>query len=363
MIRSLGQEKMGSTKSFVTEVEPNCSDADWVRIYDKDRQALPSQSITWMNGICKVGGYRMLRRRYVFDDGIEAGIALFAKGGRANPLRINSSPPPAWGRGGPISTRPLEPHHLRAIFDDCAALPGAAVQMRPNPMMADLYSQAASGSRWTTVPRNAHVLDLAGGFDHVWTKLFQASTRNHARKAERLGITVDSGSSPTLVAEFDDLFRLSIERWARKQNEFKWLAAFRGHLRDPRRKFFEMARLCSNLMRISIARRDGKAIAGIVILYGHNAHYIKGAMDQQAVGNSGANALLHMTAIKEACDRGCHLYHMGESGASVSLATFKEQFGAVAYPHAEYRHERLPILSTDQKLRAIVKRAIGFRDA
>lgn len=353
---------MGSTTAYVTKVEPDCPDADWVRIYETDRNALPSQSTTWMNGICKVGGYRMQRRKYVFDDGTEAGIALFAKGGNANPLRIHSSPPPAWGRGGPISTRPLSPHHLRAIFDDCAKLPGAAVQMRPNPLMADLYAKAAEGSRWTTVPRNAHVLDLSGGFDHVWSKLFQASTRNHARKAERLGITVETGSGADLVAEFDDLFRLSIERWARKQNEFKWLASLRGHLRDPRRKFLEMARLCSDVMRISIARKEGKAIAGVVILYGHNAHYIKGAMDQQAVGNSGANALLHSLAIKEACDRKCHCYNMGESGASTSLATFKAQFGAVGYAHAEYRHERLPILSTDQKLRAIVKRAIGFRD-
>lgn len=353
---------MTSTKRLVTEIVPQCSAADWDRIYNLDRQAAPSQSGIWANGVCKVGGFRIQRRRYVFSDGIEAAIALFSKGASFNPLRVHSSPPPAWGFGGPISTRSLEASHLRAILDDCAGLPGAAVQIRPNPTMADVWAEASLGSRWTTSPRNAHILDLEGGFDHVWTKLFLSSTRNHARKAERLGITVESGSTPDLIDEFDRLFRLSILRWARMQNEFRWLASLRGHLRDPRQKFLEMARLCGDVMRVTIARKDGKAIAGIVVLYGQNAHYTRGAMDYQAVGNSGANALLHTTAIREACERQCRSYNMGESGASQSLAGFKAQFGAVGYPYAEYRHERLPILSADQKLRAIVKRAIGFRD-
>ena len=171
-----------------------------------------------------------------------------------------------------------------------------------------------------------------------------------------------SGSSADLVAEFDALFRMSILRWARKQNEFSWLASLRGYIRDPKKKFFEMARLCSDIVRVTIARKDGKAIAGIVVLYGNNAHYTRGAMDDQAVGNSGTNSLLHATAIKEACERNCRYYHMGESGESASLTAFKAQFGAVGYAYAEYRHENLPILSVDQKLRTIAKKAIRFRD-
>ena len=36
-------------------------------------------------------------------------------------------------------------------------------------------------------------------------------------------------------------------------------------------------------------------------------------------------------------------YHLGESGASRSLAHFKEKFGARPVPYAEYRLERLPL--------------------
>lgn len=353
---------MSSAGQGLTEIDSDCSVSEWDRIYAQDQQALPSQSVSWANAICKTGGYEIQRRRYFFSDGIEAALSLFSKSRSGNPFRIQRSPPPAWGFGGPISTRPLGPGHLSAILDDCARLPGAAIQIRPNPLIARMWAEAVEGSRWVALPRHAHVVDLDGGFEAIWTKRFHAKTRANARKAEKQGITVDSGSSAELAAEFDGLFRLSIIRWAGKQKEYQWLAALRGQLRDPKDKFLEMARLCGDLLQVKIARKDGEAIAGIVVLYGHNAHYTRGAMNDQTIGNSGANALLHSLAIEEACARNCRSYHMGESGASASLATFKEKFGAIGYPYAEYRHERLPILSMDQKLRTLVKRAIGFRD-
>lgn len=353
---------MTSAGQSVTEIVPHCTVAEWDRIHDRDHAALPSQSSAWTDAIRQTGGYDILRRRYVFDDGTEAAIALFSKGIRIAPMRVRRSPPAAWGFGGPISTRPLRATQLRAILDDCAGLPGAAVQMRPNPLMADLWTEACGTGPWTALPRKAHVLDLRGGFDEVFNHRFSGRARNHARKAERLGITLQSGSGPDLVEEFDALFRLSIQRWAKKQNEFGWLAALRGRRRDPKSKFLELARLCGDILRITIARKDGEAIAGTVVLYGKNAHYTRGAMNDQAVGNSGTNALLHADAIREACDRNCRHYHMGESGESAFLSAFKEQFGAVAVPYAEYRHERLPLLSADQKLRSVVKRVIGFRD-
>lgn len=353
---------MASTEHAVTGIVSPCTASEWDRIYALDEQALPSQSSAWTNAICVAGGYIIQRRKYIFQDQTEAALSLFSKDYSIGPFRIQRSPPAAWGFGGPISTRPLSSDHLRVILDDCAGLPGAAMQIRPNPLTASVWSEATAGSSWAALPRKAHVLDLQGGFDAVWNHRFLGRTRSLARKAERLGITVHSGSSTDLIDEFDALFRMSILRWARKQNEFSWLASLRGQIRDPKKKFLEMARLCSDVVRVSIARKDGKAIAGIVVLYGNNAHYTRGAMDDQAVGNSGANSLLQASAIKEACERNCRYYHMGESGESTSLTAFKEQFGAVGHAYAEYIHEHLPVLSANQKLRSIAKKAIGFRD-
>jgi hypothetical protein len=71
---------------------------------------------------------------------------------------------------------------------------------------------------------------------------------------------------------------------------------------------------------------------------------------------------LHRLAIEDACQAGCHVYHMGESGESASLAQFKGRFGAQPQRYAEYRLERLPITQMDKLLRQTIKRAIGFKD-
>jgi hypothetical protein len=105
---------------------------------------------------------------------------------------------------------------------------------------------------------------------------------------------------------------------------------------------------------------DSQPIAGAIVLRGANAHYTRGAMEAELAGPTRANYLLHAAAIRDACDAGCGHYHMGETGKSRSLAFFKTRFGADAYPHAEYRFERLPFTPLELRMRAVVKRVIGF---
>lgn len=354
---------MNLAKPTAIDIGSPISVSDWDRIYSLDSYSMPTQSSVWANTIVNSTGSANCSRLYKFSDGTDAVLPLFSNKFSPRPFRILRSPPAAWGFGGAISTGPLTASHVKVILDDCAGLPGAAVQIRPNPLHAEIWASAANGTGWQSLKRNAHVLDLAGGFDEVWNNRFPGKTRNRVRKAEKAGVTVETGSSDHLIAEFDNLFRRSIARWARRQNEFGWLAALRGRLRDPKRKFDTMARLSEGVLRVSIARLNGMPIAGIIVLVGRNAHYTRGAMDERAVGNIGANYLLHKTAIEDACLRSCQHYHMGETGSSTSLAAFKSCFGAVAMPYAEYRHERIPLMSTDQKLRSMVKRIIGFQDA
>jgi predicted acyl esterase len=63
-----------------------------------------------------------------------------------------------------------------------------------------------------------------------------------------------------------------------------------------------------------------------------------------------------------ACETGCRTYHLGESGRSRPLAQFKESFGAIGIDYAEHRYERLPFTVADQRLRAVAKKILRFRD-
>lgn len=337
--------------------------SEWDRLYALDDRAMPTQSKVWAGTITKSTKAADRSRFYRFEDGAEAVLPLFAGKYRPWFFNVTRSPPAAWGFGGLISSQELAPAHVKAVLDDCAALQSAAIQIRPNPLYAQIWSDASASSKWQSLPRSAHILDISGGFDDVWTNRFPGKTRNRVRKAAKLGVTVETGLDDRLIDDFDGLFRRSLQRWAQRQNEFGWLAALRGRFRDSKQKFATMAHDADSIVRVSIARLNGAPVAGIVVLYGKNAHYTRGAMDERLIGNSYANYLLQSKAIEEACARSCDHYHMGETGSSDSLARFKSGFGAVAVPYAEYRFERFPVLSADQKLRSVVKKAIGFKDA
>ena len=346
-----------SIRSMVSPVSSN----QWKSIYDSDPAAVPSLSPEWARCVVEVGGYRDVSCHFEFADGVQAVLPLFESRIRLGPLAVRRSPPSAWGFGGFLSTAPLTANHIRAALARLQREPGALVQIRPNPLDAGLWNEAAPEG-WTALARNAHVLDLNGGYDEVWGSRFKSDTRNRVRRAERAGLEIECGSHAGLVEEFHALLVHSFGRWAKKQHEPAAIARWRGVRRDPLSKFLTIAAGAPSIFKLWIARADGKAVAAILVLRDHQAHYTRGAMIEELAGPSHANYLLHAKAIEDACRAGCRHYHMGETGGSRSLAQFKSRFGAEAVPYAEYQYERLPVAWASRSAKAIVKRIIGFKD-
>jgi len=334
--------------------------AEWDTLYARDEDAMPTQSRSWARAVEASGRYRDCGRLYCFSDGLRAMIPIFSRRFPELPFTSQRSLPPAWGYGGPVASKPITARHLRLMMGDLQR--GFSVQIRPNPLRRRLWEEATP-EQWVRLPRTSHVLDLAGGWDVVWSERFSSAARNKVRRGIRGEIEVEAGSSPTLVRDFYSLFDLSLDRWGRRQREPIALARWRGHRRDPLSKFLSMSSMASELFRIWVARIGSEPIAAIVVLQDRVAHYTRGAMNERLAGKSGANYLLHSLAIRQACEAGCKHYHMGETGTSVSLAQFKRQFGAVPVDYSEYRHEKLPISWIDRTARTMVKRAVGFRDA
>jgi hypothetical protein len=306
-----------------------------------DRDALPSQSPEWMDAL-EASGWSDATR--VYGDAV---LPLARRRG------VLASMPEAWGIGGMVG-RPAE---LRAVVADLRRLPAARVSIRPNPLHAEAWRQAANGGA-VTIPRRAHVLDLGGGADVVWNDRFASSARRAVRRAR---VDVRCDASPQGLRDYRTLFERSVDRWAAAQNEPLPLARLRARRRDPPEKLARMAAALGDAFRLWLAYEDGVPVAGIVVLLGRNAHYTRGAMDRER--NVAANELLHWHAIQEACAAGCRSYHMGETGTSRNLARFKEKLGARPVDYAEYRFERLPLTRADAAARGAVKRLIGFRDA
>ncbi len=336
----------------------------WDDLIELDEDGLACQGPAWLDAICSSGEFEDASRLY---EGAAGARVVLPLARRRRPLPPSLAPqgsmPEAWGMGGTLADGDLTPRDLALIVDDLRALPALRTTVRPNPLKASLWEGATSGRRVVTVPRLAHVLDLAGGPDEVWTQRFASSARRAVRKAQRAELEVRCESSPQALRDYQHLFDLSLKRWAAAQNEPLFLARLRAGRRDRAGKLDRIADALGDRLRLWIAYRAGSPVAGIVVLLGRNASYTRGAMDKALCGPVAANELLHWHAIQEACAAGCRSYQMGESGASSNLARFKEKLGARPVKYAEYRFERAPITRADGLVRGAVKRVVGFRDA
>jgi hypothetical protein len=349
------------TRLLVTTPAPR--DA-WREVLVADRYALAFQTPEWTDAICATGRYEDASRLYETSCGARMILPLARRRGTLlRTLAPQGSMPHAWGMGGMVADAPIEAAQLSLIAADLASLPALRTSIRPNPLQADLWADATDALNVTSLPRRAHVLDLQGGADEVWQRKFASSARRAVRKAERSGLHIQCGYSDELLAEFHELLGCSVKRWAHAQHEPLALARLRARVRDPLAKFTCVARAMGASLRVWVAYRDAIAVASIIVLLGADASYTRGAMDKELAGPVAANELLHWLAIRDACAAGCRQYHMGESGASVSLARFKEKLGARPVGYAEYRFERVALTAADAAARGLVKRALRFRDA
>ncbi|MCB0209643.1 MAG: GNAT family N-acetyltransferase [Anaerolineae bacterium] len=335
----------------------------WQSVLKRDEEMLVTQSPAWIDCICATGPYEDASRLYEFKGGRQLILPMVRRKGIPGFLNTEASMPHAWGMGGLIGAQPLQTEEVAEVIADLSSRPVLRTLIRPNPRHGAVWAAAAQGRNMITIPRSAHVLNLEGGFDHIWNKRFHSTTRRNVRKADRSGLVVESDTTGKLVPDFYTLFQMSLDRWADQQNEPLLLARWRGQQRDPIHKFQRLAEILGEACRIWVARIDDRPVAAILVLQTTNAHYTRGAMDKELAGPTRANDLLHQLAIQAACQAGCRYYHMGESGGSSSLASYKERFGAEPYTYAEYRLERLPVTSADHKIRSLVKRVIGFKDA
>ena len=317
---------------------------------------MPSQSPSWLDAMSASVASHDASRLYRFDDGVEAVLPAVWRGGPVRPLAQLASMPAAWGFGGLVSSARIGPEHVRAVLDDLARSGFAQVHVRPNPIHADVWKDAAPPDA-IRLPGLAHVLDLRPGYDELH-RGFANDVRRLAGRARRSGVTIRRGHELCDVKTLMQLLRVSVRRWAARDGEPLVLAQARLRVRDPERKLSRIVTALAPRAEIFSAWRAEQPIAAALVLFGRNAHYVRGATDVEA-GNVGASQFLQTEAIAAACAAGCLRYHLGESAAGSGLARFKGRFGAEAVPYVRYRFERAPLTALDQKLRRTVRSILG----
>jgi hypothetical protein len=159
-----------------------------------------------------------------------------------------------------------------------------------------------------------HTLDLRSGFEALWSGAFSSKNRNSCRKAERAGVDVSAEAGAGALEDYLRLYAMSSKGWGYADPPY------------PRRLF--AALIGSGAAELWLARLDGQAIAGALLLRGsHDVFYWSGAMDRQFQAFAPTNAVLR-TAIESACRRGDDYVDFGASGGLAGVERFKLSFGA-----------------------------------
>jgi hypothetical protein len=347
--------------SSISQVLTPVAIAEWQEILQSDDSASASQSPEWLRAVCDNGPFVDVSRLYRTRDGRRLVLPLVRRKGMPGDVAIRMSFPVGWDCGGIIAEGGvLTQSDVCEVAADLGLSSGASTVVSPNPGQDALWRTAASS--WS-IRRTflAHVLDLRPGFGRIWTQCFKSSVRRAVRKAEASSLTVERGAGSGLMPEFYELYEQSVLRWAKQDGIPSRLARWRSARLDSLRKFERVTELLGPACVTWLARLEGRAVAGIVVLeQGAVANYWRGAMSHLA-GPVRANDLLHRLAIEDACVRGMRRYSLGDSRPGSGVARFKEAFGAQPQQHSEYLNERLPLFRSADAARGVMQRALTAR--
>ncbi|MDT7726191.1 MAG: hypothetical protein QOI21_2767 [Actinomycetota bacterium] len=354
-----GKQHPGDPVQIVEVVSPAPRLA-WEAILRSDPFALESQSPAWAEAMAVAGEFQDVSRLYETADGRRLVLPLLRRSLAGGMAVLDRSNPPHCGVGGLLAPGGASTGEIAAVLDDLSRRRMLVQSVSPGPLLGPSWA-AAAPARATTVPHRAHVLDLAGGWEEIWSKHFGRTSRRGVRYAERAGVTVECHTAGSGVPEYYQLVECAVVRWAQKQHEPLWLARRRLHRRDPRAKFEAMGRFLGERFRVYVAYVEDRPVAGSVVVLGANCYDYRAAMDE-SMSKFRANDLLQSRTIEDACRAGCRYYYLGDSGWSAAAGAFKERFGGQPQNYPEYRFERLPLSQTEYLIKSGVKKVIGFKD-
>ncbi|MGH7682976.1 MAG: GNAT family N-acetyltransferase, partial [Vulcanimicrobiaceae bacterium] len=163
------------------------------------------------------------------------------------------------------------------------------------------------------VAHQAAVIDLRAGSEAAIAG-FKGVARRMAGQAVRKGVTVKR--EPGAVDVYYRLLEDSARRWGLS----------RPHL--PRIIFDALVEFGGDDVEIWIARYDGEAIAGGVMMYGSTEAFFWSAAMRGEYSSLRPSNLLNVEMIRASAERGMHWYNLGANEGLVGVDRFKESLGA-----------------------------------
>jgi Acetyltransferase (GNAT) domain len=320
----------------IYELDP-CRDSRWARFLDRHPDASIFHSPQWLEA---------LRRTYAY----EPIVYTTSPPGRelANGqafCRINS-----WLTGRRLVSLPFSDHAalLVAESDDLECLSHHLQQTARNTSckyveLRPLYDDFANPAFRESSVFYRHRLPLSGDMESLFDGFHKSCVQRKIRRAIRERLEYTEGNSNRLIRQFHALLLQTQRRHCIPPHPISWLQNLSDCLGEN--------------LKIRIASKDGRPIAGIVTLsYKTSMVYKYGGSDAER-HNLGGMAFLFWKTIQEANTLGFRELDMGRSDLdNPGLVKFKEHWGAERMMLRYWRYPEAKLSSSTQwKLKAAKK--------
>jgi hypothetical protein len=175
-----------------------------------------------------------------------------------------------------------------------------------------------------------HVIDLEPPSEVIFGRFHKNHVQRTIRKAERSGLVVETGSSPTLLTEFYELHKLTRHRHVTPTQPLTW--------------FENVLRHFGGDGSIYMARFEGQPVASILTLRFKQTTVYKYGASNAAFNRYGGTSLLFWRAIQDAKQLGCLHFDLGRSDLdNEGLIAFKDHLGANKTELTYYRYTGQPV--------------------
>jgi CelD/BcsL family acetyltransferase involved in cellulose biosynthesis len=299
--------KLGEGSKVVHRIDP-CKDPRWSRLLERHPRASVFHSTAWLQALSRTYGYEPVAYVTCRDDGELANGIVFCRvesrltGRRLVSLPFSDHCDPLVDSIGDLQlfATTLEEESRDALW--------RYIEIRPVEQR-----EIATRLPHSDISYSFHQLDLRPDLDTLLRSFHKNSTQRKIRRAEREGLTYDEGSSELL----DSFYRLlTITRRRHKIPP------------QPKKWFRNLMECFGESLKVRVARKDGRVIAGMLTLrYKDTLVYKYGCSDTRFNSVGGMHFLL-WKAIQEAKNSGLRTFDLGRTDADqTGLVTFKNRWG------------------------------------
>jgi hypothetical protein len=281
------------------------ADSRWDDLLSRHPRASVFHSRGWLEALSRTYGYEPIALTTTGQGPLENGLAC-CRVRTWTSRRLVSLP--FSDHCDPLVDRP---DHLTAMLgflvDETGKGRWRSVELRPR---HGAPAGLAAGSGYCL-----HTLDLARPAEQIFDGFHHSSTQRAIRRAEREGLSYESGTSTPLLSSFYGLLRLTRRRHGLPPQPVAW--------------FRNLVACLGDRLAIHLARKDGMPVASILTLSFKKTMVYKYGGSDASRHPLGGMPFLFWRAIQEAQARGIEELDLGRSELDQpGLLAFKDHLGA-----------------------------------